>query len=48
MVTEKATARGPQELRQLQRENSALREQAVDILLEMFMLRERADARINR
>ena len=52
IVADKATARGSQglgsTLLQLERENTDLREQAVNILLEMFMLRERADAKINR
>jgi hypothetical protein len=46
------TARNSQELDltlpQLQRENKDLREQAVNILLEMFRLRERPDARLHR
>jgi hypothetical protein len=35
-------------LPQLQRENTYLREQAVSLLLEMFVLRERPDVSLHR
>ena len=35
-------------LPRLQRENTDLREQAVSLLLEMFVLRERPDASLHR